>query len=380
MAARQINNQAFARDGLLHIDYFSNVLNHAEDIRRQQRNQLLKARIRPPNTVNAGDELATTTLEPYRVTNSDANFNVNEKIPLNIVLQLLTIPLLQNILRHYRRPVPPRQNKRAYVELVNQTIRISPRDRERYVRQVLADHIDAQRVVSQGRNREHNRGMLVSNRYKYEKKHFKDMSLKDILRSLFDDNYHLIFLRNRVLKERNITPMSRETVIELMNNRIANQGLRGDALEEVFEQENRKANEILKNNVMLIVSLLFQQKRPFFVEPINKKPYTIAAFTITDAPNPDPGRYVVTPNQGVFAIYDLEIRLELVEESPDKVTSKQLRSVGCHLQKEKIRKNWFEITGNQTENVFEPKYHKTITRKDMMGGRKLNKKTKKRRK
>ena len=371
-------NQSFARDGILHIDFSTNVRNLAQDITRTQDNE---TRI----TRNQGEPLTATQLEPYTVFNSDQDFYVDSSIPLDVVLELLTIPLLQGILTHYQRPFQRGLAKRAYIDIVRQTIQIAPKDRERYVRQILASQVNQQRQISAGQRRDPNRGMFVSNRYKYQKSDFKDMKLKDMLRSLFIYDYFLVFIKEKVLKDPNTVPISREmklaqvtkefqkrvTKFRENNNGMITRGQLRPLSVVLFEEENKKANEILKHNVTIVLSLLFAQRRPFFVETMNKKPYTVLGYSSLNSPNQDPGRWIVTPNNGQYTIYDQEIHLELSDQPPDKVSDKLLKQTGCHLHKQKIRENWYEITGNNNR-VFERKYRNTLKRR-FSGGAKSRK-------
>jgi hypothetical protein len=371
-------NQSFARDGLLHIDFSTNVRNLAQDITRRQENE---ARI----TRNQGEQLTATQLEPYTVFNSDQDFNIDSSIPLDVVLELLTVPLLQGILRQYQRPFQRGLAKRAYIDQVRQTIQIAPKERERYVRQILATQVNQQRQIRAGQQRDPNRGMFVSNRYKYQKSDFKDMKLKDILRSLFIYDYYIVFIKEKVLKDPNAVPISRAMKLaqvaqefrkRINNVRANNNGMLTRAQtatisENLFAEENKKANEILKHNVNIVLSLLFAPRRPFFVEPINKKPYTVLGYSSLNPQNQDPARWIVTPNNGQYTIYDQEIHLELSDQPPDKVSDKLLRKTGCHLQKQKIRDNWHEITGNNNR-VFERNYRNTLKRR-YSGGAKSRK-------
>ena len=101
--------------------------------------------------------------------------------------------------------------------------------------------------------------------------------------------------------------------------------------------------------------------------------------------------------RATYTIYPVEIAIELTEQPADKITEKDIQSVGCHLEG-KNRKDWYDLwNGEPTQagqyvrgvlgldpapevpdKVFERKYHKTLKKRNVnlvRGGKKKAKNT-----
>ena len=356
-------NYSFSRNGLVTIQFTSNVRDIASDIRRQQD---IRDREDPG--------------EMYQVFNSDINFDVNKEMNADELFENLTIPSIKSILNTFRIPFPSSALKIQLVQLLNTAVRTQP-TRLSYVRQIYSQQVANLRRNRQVGDRPVNSSLLVSNHYRYKKSDFKDMSYKDILRSLFDINSHLIFLYERVLKGEKI-PESRANIITNVNEKVNKHHLKNPLLtydsrkevkQKIFREESLNSDRILKNNSDLVMSVLFATRRPFYID---KKQYTILGYHIENDSNPDPQIGLVLPQNSIYVINPIKLHLELSDLPPDQVSEKQVQKVGCHLRYEKIRKDWHDIWNRpdrdtSPQKTFHRKFHKTLRRRDMTtyGGR-----------
>jgi len=370
------NQWSVSRNGLVVINYKSNVRNESADIRRQQLN--LVQPIAARKVADAG--------EIYTVFNSDSKYNINQQLTSEEVYELLTVANIRQILDTFRVLYNARSRKLQLIQQLSNAVRQQP-NRINYVRQVYSDQAATQRRRAQGRERNINSSLLVSNQHRYAKSDFEGMTFKDILRSLFDVDYHTVFVYEKVLK-RSKLPESRETIVARLLSSIPNFQAMGpderqEKLDNVFEIASRKSDKILKDNTHLILDILFAAKRPFFVE--NKK-FTVLGYHQENGPTQDPEEGLeMPPNPAFYVRYPVEIYLELSEKPPNEVTDKDIQAVGCHLRSEKIRRDWFDLwngppsqTGQyirgvlglepapeEAQNVFERKYHKTLKKRNI---------------
>ena len=379
------NEWSFSRNGLMTIQFNSNVRDIPADIRRRQINEYRA-------TVNRGQVPTPDMGIPYTVFNSAPKFDMNEELSKDELFELLTIPTIRGILQTFRVVFPRNANKQQLVQILNNAILSQP-NRLPYVRQVYQEYTANLRRRRQLGNRNPNSSLLISNKHKYSKKNFEGMSFKDILRSVFDIDFHLIFLHDRVLEGKEI-PNTRANIVAQAaqkiraahaKNPLYNNNQRAEIRDRVYEEESLKTDRILKHNSTLILELLFSPKKPFYID---KKMYTILGYHQENGPTQDPEEGLEMPRNSMYVTYPVIIRLELSDLPPNKVTDSQLQKVSCHLRGEKIRKDWHDIwyrpDGNvQPQKVFERKYHKTLRRNSTtLGGGFItkNKKTRRQRK
>ena len=244
----------------------------------------------------------------------------------------------------------------------------------RYIREVYGDYLSQLRRNRQRTPRDVNSTLLISNFYKYKRSDFEGMSFKEILKSLFDQDDHLIFLANRVLKGKEI-PITRTLSMTTTVPNLRNFTTREEKI-HYLQKESIKHDRILKANCHLVLELLFSPRKPFYID---KKKYTILSYHQENGPTQDPEQGLVVPALGtnsVYSIYPVEIYLELSELPPDKITDRDIQKSSCHNRTEKMRKNWFDIwnppppDGTNPNNVFERKHRKTLKRKRIRGGNK----------
>ena len=389
LANYDVNQWSVSRDGLVVINYRSNVRNESEDIRRKQRNI----------TQAPGTPLTEDEGQIYEVFNSDDKYNINEQLTANEVYDLLTVANLRELLQTFRVLHNARSRKAVLVQQLSNYIQQNP-NRVNYVRQVYSEQVANQRR-GQLQERNVNSSLLVSNQHRYSKSDFEGMKFKDILRSLFDMDYHTVFLYEKVLKREKL-PINRATSVLGLINQVTNRvnGLQNPSpqqIEEiadtVFDKASRRYDKILKENTHLILDILFAPKRPFYID---KKLYTVLGYHQENGPTQDPEEGINMPARpATYVIYPVEIAIELTEQPPDKIKEKDIQSVACHLRREKIRKDWYDLwNGEPTQTgqyvrgvlglepapevpdkVFERKYHKTLKRRNvnLVGGSKKKK-------
>lgn len=381
------DNWSFSRNGLMTIGFNSNVRELSKDIRRKQIN---KFRIENNQT----DQLVSEEAEPYSVFNSETKFDIDDSLNREELLQVLTVQNIRTILQTFRITYPANALKPQLVQILSNAIQNQP-NRINYVRQVHSQHIANVRRARQAGNRNPNGTILISNQHKYSKKDFDGMSLKAILRSLFEFDYHLLFLYERVLKSKEI-PISRAKGIASAVKKIraifaknplyTNENKR-EVRNKVFQEASIRTDRILKHNSQIVLDILFAPRRPFY---INKRLYTVLGYHQENGPTQDPEEGLDMQPNSTFVVYPVIIHLELSDSPPDKVSDADIQKVSCHLRGEKIRKDWHDIWYRPDGDVppqrlFERNYHKTI-KKPMVsnnlqgGGSKKNKKTRRRRK
>ena len=229
------------------------------------------------------------------------------------------------------------------------------------------------------------------------------------MRSLFDTDYHAVFLYEKVLKREKL-PENRATAIFGLTTQVTNtvNGLQNPSPERIveiadaiFEKASRRADKILKENTHLILDILFAPKRSFYID---KKLYTVLGYHQENGPTQDPEEGINMPARpATYVIYPVEIAIELTEQPPDKIKEKDIQSVACHLRREKIRKDWYDLwNGEPTQTgqyvrgvlglqpapdapdkIFERKYNKTLKRRNanfVGGSRNKKRKTRQTRK
>lgn len=395
-----MQNSSIGRDGLMTIKYVTNVRDLAQDIRRKQGNiyQEGESTPRPPN-IDQG--------KVYSVLNSDKDFNMNKELTTTELFDLLTVDNIKNVLNAFRIPYETRNRRKPYyVEILKNAARRNPRI-VNYARQVHAEHVSSLRInINRGRSRRNpNTSLLVSNEYRYSPKDFAGMSFKEILRSLFEMDYHLIFLYKNVLKDKTI-PTSRSIVQQRVGkklqeveqkNPMMTREERAEAREKIIQAESIRRDAILKHNGKIVLDILFAPRKPFYID---KKLYTILGYHQENVRVNDPEEGLIKRQRSTYVEYPVEIYLELSELPPNKVSEKDIQQISCHLRGEKIRKDWHDIWYGEPSaigqhirrflgrppavanmnKVFERKSKKTLTRKNinrLTGG---NKKTRRRRK
>jgi hypothetical protein len=337
---RANNNRFIARqwsvskNGLVKIEFISNIRNikqKAHEIRRLQAN-------------------TEDPLNIYTVFNSDSQFDINSSLSPDELYHILTIQNIQTILTTYRIPYTPRALKSQLIQLLRNAIVRQP-DILKYAQQIHAQHISSLRRQVPNQNRDSENTLLVSNQYKYKKSDFDGMRFKEILKSLFDNDSHLVFLYEHVLKEKKI-PTSKEEDLATLNEKIrkviekhpTTAAGANEIKTQYYEDASIKADTILKHNTHLVLDILFESRRPFY---IGKRQYTIVGYHQENGPTQDPtdGMQLVANNP--FVTYPVNIRLVLSDTPPDKLTDKEIHANGCHLQKEKIYKLWNTIWGKR---------------------------------
>ena len=387
-----IKDFSYFNDGLLTFNYSTNVRNFGADVTRQQENKAKLIR-------NRGEDLLADRKYQYSVFNSDPKFDVNDELSIDEILEILQVPDLKKILRHFVPGITLPSVKRNLIEAIKQ--QLGPRNRnnrENYIRNEYSD--SKQKLLKEQQNirPEPNENMLVSNIYRYKKSHFAGLTMKQILKTLFDRGEHLTFLYNRVLGGKNI-PLSREERIEEAYNKITENTIKGILSDGMIEKNPRESNSdyikrvratfyevaeplieeycdplsdeadrIQKENSRLILTLLFKPKNRFYIGP---RPYTILNYDETEDDNEfDMGT--------IYIIYDMLLHLTLSNKEPDQITPQDLQNAKCHNQWQKVRKNWHDIRSEvDVGPVFERKFHKPMSDPIMVGGRKTRRKNKK---
>jgi hypothetical protein len=381
------NNWSFSRNGLMTIKFNSNVRDFNRDLRRKQLNKF-----RSEN--NQSTMLVPDQGEDYSVFNSETKFDINDTLNRNELIEILTVPNIKTVLQTFRIPYSVNALKPQLVQILKNAIDSQP-SRINYVRQIHAQHVATLRRTRQIGTRNVNESLLISNQYKYSKKDFNGMTFKQILRSLFESDYHLLFLYERVLKEKQI-PDARINTISTVQKKVrqehaknplyTNQDKR-EIRDKFYQEASVKTDRILKHNSQIVLDLLFATRRPFY---INKKLYTILGYHQENGPSQDPEEGLEMPGNSLYVTYPVVIQIELSDLPPDKISDSDIQKVSCHLRGEKIRKEWYNIWNRPDgdtppQRVFERNYHKTF-KKPMVnnnlggGGSKKNKKTRRRRK
>ena len=383
-----ITEFSYFRDGLISINYSTNVRDFGRDIRRQQGNRVKQLR-------KQGEDLEPVTKYQYSVYNSDVNFDVNSQLTIDEILLVLRVDDLRNILRTFNIIPSVNERKSMLIQQIKTAIGSANRNnRESYVRNYYRNNQTELRIGRQTQRQNPNETLLVSNHIRYSKKHFEGMSQKHILQTLFDLNDHVTFLYNKVLKEKRL-PESREELIErafteirrqIIESLIATPLRKTDSqsqvqyiqalskyylevaepiIEKYCDPRSNDADRIQKENAKIVLDVLFAPKKQFFIGP---RPYSILNY-VNETPIPsndvelqeefDMGR-----RDGVYIEYPTLVHLTLSDKAPDKITEKDLQHSKCHNQWQKVKKNWHQITTktNQgfTEDVFERKFHKPL--------------------
>ena len=391
LANYDVNQWSVTRDGLVSVNYKSNVRNESEDIRRRQTNR----------AQDEGIPLVEDEGQLYTVFNSDDKYNINEQLTANEVYELLTVVNIRQLLDTFRVFYNRGSRKQQLIQQLSNAVQQQP-NRLNYVRQVYSDQSATQRRRAQGRERNVNASLLVSNQHRYSKSVFDGMKFKDILRSLFDVDYHLVFVYDKILKRAEL-PESRQSVLKQLTSKVENkmnslanptEQQRNEVADQIFEAASRRSDKILKDNAHIVLDMLFGPKRPFYVD---KKLYTVLGYHQENGPTQDPeDGLVMQANPALYVNYPIDIYIELTEKPVDKITEKDIQGIGCHLRSEKIRKDWFDLwnspptqTGQYLRGVlglqpapdnsgklFERKFKNTLRRRNVNnfgGGRKKRK-------
>ena len=396
------------RDGLVSINFITNVRNLDVDIRRKQVNEAT-------TISNRGGRLIEDEGERYSVFNSDPKFDVNQELSNSELFDSLTVQNIRLILNTFRIPFNNGAIKAQLIQSLSNMLRANP-ERINFVREVHSRQIAALRnAIARRGVREANTSLLVSNKHKYSKTDFDGMSFKNILRSLFDIDYHTVFVYRNVLKGKKIPEVGAKAAIVLRKKILAEQAqnplyggqqnLVPEIADPIFESASIKSDRILKHNTQIVLDVLFKSRRRFFLE---KKPYTILAYHQENGPTQDPEEGLEMPDRSRYVTYTVELYIELSELPPEKVSDKEIQKANCHVRSEKIRKDWFDIWHTpgpygrfnspvhrfirnqmgypalpedaQANDVFERKHYQTLTRKNInRGGSKNHKKTQKHR-
>jgi hypothetical protein len=358
------NQWSVVRDGLVTINYVSNVRNNVVDVRRLQSNAL---------KMNRGqfDSLTPDIGEEYTVFNSDPNFDKTEELTNDELFNAMTIKNIKEALSTMGVIYDNKATKTQLVQILSNAIRLQPK-RLSYVKQLHTKHIASLRANRQKGKRSVNSSLLVSNHYKYSKADFDGMSKKNILRSLFDIDAYLSFLFVNVLKSKKI-PKTREMIIQELDAKIPESESESENTEfkdSIYRKESIKSDRILKHNTQIILDLLFSPKNTFFVD---KKQYTILGYHQENPTSQDPSQGLDMSTDSIYVTYPIKLYIDLTDKAVDKVTNKDLNQTSCHLRKEKIRKDWFDIwntpeEGEPMERVFERKHRNSLTRRKNKGG------------
>jgi hypothetical protein len=376
--AYNTNQWSISRNGLVNITYISNVRNMSYDVRRKQVNELRRER-------QQGEMLINDQGQQYTALNSDVNFNIDQGLTPQEIFEALNVANLRMILNTYRIPIIGTPIKAQLVQMITNAVQQQP-SRLNYIKQVLTQQLNESRR-QQPNQRQTEVTLHISNKHRYSKSDFDGMKFKDILRSLFNMDYHDVFLYERVLKGKR-NPISIALVTERLldrANKIINKtpGMNDQEIEDVkdrlFEKESTEADIIQKHNTDIVLQLLFAPKRPFY---INKKKYTILGFQQEDKPSPynDDGIVMGTLQQRAYAILPVKVYIDLSESSPEKISDKEIQQTSCHLRSEKIRKDWFDIWNTPSDpatppqDIFERKHRKTIKQRPVIQGGKTRKK------
>ena len=389
-------------------NYSTNVRNFGSDVTRQQENKAKLLR-------EQGEILQADLKYQYSVYNSDPNFDLNDELTIDEILEILYVNDLQNIFRHFQPGMPVPTNKRNLKEAIK--LQLGPRNRnnrENYIRNYYSGIQQNLLRRQQNARPDPNENMLVSNIYRYKKSHFEGLTMKQILKTLFDRGEHLTFLYNRVLGGKDI-PLSREErteeafkkVITQTNKKIANNPAVKAARETTVENYIRaisdnylqtaepiinnvcmsisdESDRILVENSRLILSVLFKPKNRFFLGP---RPYTILNYhDETPIPKNEAEQETEFDMGAIYITYDMLLHITLSNKEPEQITEKDLQNAKCHNQWQKVRKNWYDIRTKIEEtpqgrvyqgNIFERKFHKPMSDPIVVGGRKTRRKNKK---
>ena len=104
------NEWSFSRNGLMTIQFNSNVRDLPADIRRRQINEYRA-------TVNRGQVPTPDMGIPYTVFNSAPKFDMNEELTKDELFELLTIPTIRGILQTFRIVFPRNAIRQVIVQL-----------------------------------------------------------------------------------------------------------------------------------------------------------------------------------------------------------------------------------------------------------------------
>lgn len=363
MAARYNYNQwSVVRNGLVSINYTTNVRDTPADVRRLQSNAMNISR-------NQFGSLNADTGAGYTVFNSEPKFDVNEDLTPDELFNAMTINNIKQVLNTLRITYERRARKPQLVQILSNTIRQQP-NRLPYVREIHTQHLATLRAGRQQGRRPADSSLLVSNNYKYSKTDFEGMSKKKILRSLFDIDSHLSFLYMNVLKSEKV-PKSRDMIIRELDAKIRNSGLTDEAaIDSVYREESIKSDRILKHNTQIVLNVLFAPKNPFFID---EKQYTVLGFHQENGPSQDPSLGLDLAANSIYVTYSVQLYIALTDKPIDKITQSDLQKTSCHLRSEKIRRDWFDIwntpeQGQPFERTFERKHRNAITRRNINRG------------
>jgi len=374
----------FSRDGLLEISFTSNVRDIIKDIARKHINSTITL----PRIGLVRDEG-----EQYKVSNSVLNFNINNTIPIERIYEFFTIPLLKEILHHLGVPFLTRETKPALIQKMSRLIIANP-TYEHYVRRRASTII---RTPILSPDRDVNTTLLISNKHLYKKSDFSKMSYNSIINSLFDKRSHEIFVYEKVLGSKTMPLKNADLCVEINKKRLSiidkyqsSDPTRKDLLKELYVLENNRTNKILISNTKIVLDRLFGSGQNFYID---KQKYVVLGWrqeiiydrepirtlpTGTLLPERDYPRVPDDLNNefdlirsSPYVNYPVKIHLELSEKPFDTISKTELQKVKCHLDYERIRKNWHDIF-NKHNSVFERKYTKTI-KKNLAGGRKSRK-------
>ena len=366
MDSVDISNYSFSRDGLMKITFFSNVRDTVADIKRRQLNESIQA------SLNAGvrsvQRITPDIGESYSVLNSDTNFDRNEKLSIDEMLQALTVKeYLKPMLIGFRIPFNKDARKGELIQLLKMAIQ-GNEQKIQQLKELYSRYVSQLRRNRQRGQRNVNSTLLISNHYKYKRSDFDGMSFKQILQSLFNQDEHLVFLYKNVLKERQI-PNGRLNAI--VKAKKATEGMTDEQKISYYKAESLKTNTILKANSHLVLEILFSSKNPFY---INNRNYSILSFQQEARPGATPG---ATPEflmstQGIattYVIYPVDIYLVLSDKPSDKITTKDIQAASCHLSAENIRKNWHDIWWQDIQ--YERKHYNELSRNTLPGSRNI---------
>lgn len=385
---------SYFRNGLMKVEYTSNVRDFARDVQRKQANRYTKM-TRPLQSMN---DLQGDMYIPYEVYNSDQTFDIDTRLTIEEIVNVLNKDDLVAILRNFNQFPNPKTLK---FSLINQIKSLRERQSTKLnnVDNYIKNYYKSKGKNYSLRRRENqqrpdaNQNMLVSNKYRYQKSQFVGMTLKDILLSLFDPMYHLVFLDSRVLKGKEELPETYDTIkfkamrevikkaakraIEWSkkqntprsNDEIKNrfieelEGDTGDQIEgttdEFIKAKSKEADRILIENSRLVLSLIFASRLPFF---IRERQYTILGYSnetkIPRTEDDDWTTFQMFNAPNYYVSYPMKVHLVLTDVPSDKVTDKDIRAAGCHNGWQAIRKSMQEICDK--ESVFERQYHKPM--------------------
>lgn len=414
MAARRnrvaydFNQWSISRNGLATINFTSNVRDIAVDIKRQQLNDF---RIKSNN----GEQLISDNGEQYTVFNSDPKFNINQDLSPSELFDAMTVNSIREVLNTFRVVYDRNSLKPQLIQIISNLVRANP-NRLPFVREVYARQV-AQARANVPQTRPIDSSLIISNKHKYSKSDFDGMSIKSVLRSLFDPDFHQVFIYNNVLKGKSLPILGPMAAQEIKKKVLAAQA--GDPLysapgsfneemaDQIFEEESLNSDAILKHNTNIVLDILFKSRNLFYID---KRVYTILAYHQENVPTLSPDEGIEMQARSSYVIYPIQIYIELSELPPDKVTDQQLKKASCHIQKEKLRKDWFDIwytpgpygrfnspfhrfirqrmgyealpANAPAQRVFERKFNKTLTKKNIAtrGGKRRSKYTRKQRK